>query len=153
MTCSSPCIKPVMGRIKLQLCSPLALLQWEYHNPLKEIKKRTTTKKIHHKTDSWVGNKQSRSMAIAYVYLKYPTATGSELHEQVSVRPSGNTLSCISSEEQSSQKRDNKHLYETASTKTLIAVKFERKQQESQGQARADVKVESSWKVFCYWAK
>lgn len=119
--------------------------------PPKYIKKRTK-KKIHHKPDSWVGNKWSRSTAIVYAYLKYPTAAGSKLCEQVLVRPSGNTLSHISSEEQSSQKRDNKRSYEKPSTKPLIAVKFERKQQKSQGQARADVKVESSWKVFCYWA-
>lgn len=81
---------------------------------------------------------------MAYAYLKYPTATESKLHEEVSVRPSGNTLSRASSEEQPSQERDNKHLYEKASTKPMIAVKFERKQRESQGQARVDVKVESS---------
>lgn len=57
-------------------------------------------------------------------------------------------LSCISLEEQSSQKRDNKHLFERASTKPLIAVKFERKQQESQGQVRADLRVPGKYFVI-----
>lgn len=34
--CSNPCIKPVIDRIKIQLRTPIALFQWEFHNPLKK---------------------------------------------------------------------------------------------------------------------
>lgn len=80
---------------------------------------------------------------MAHAYLKYQLAPGSELCEQVSAKPSGNMLGCTISEQ--SSLLTNKHSYDKASVKTPITVKFERKQQESHGQAGVDVKVESSW--------